>query len=256
MSLMNAETTESQEAQETQTEETQTEGTDQTEVQSTETTEASERPEWLPEKYKTPEELAKAYKELESKIGKGQEGLREEIMKELEQTAMADRPESKGDYQLPEDIDDSAVDSELLTWWADHAFENGYSQEEFQQGVEKYMEALTGNVPDLEAESAKLGDTARDRIEAVTLFARKEFPQDVMPALERMCETAEGIIALEVIMEKMRDPEVSTQTDAAGRLTEDSLREMANDPRYWHTTQREESYVKQVDEAFQKFYGS
>ena len=255
MSLMNAEATESAEATEAEATEA-TESTEAVPQEQTQEAGAVERPEWLPEKYKTPEDLAKAYKELESKMGKGEEELRKSIMAELEEAAMSDRPETKGDYQLPEDIDDSAVDSELLSWWADHAFENGYSQEEFQQGVGKYMEALGANLPDLEAEAAKLGDTAKDRIEAATLFARKEFPQDVMPAIERMCETAEGIMALEIIMDKMRDPEVSTEANSAGRLTEDSLRQMADDPRYWHVTQRDPAYVKQVDEAFRKFYGS
>ncbi len=47
--------------------------TEQVEEQQTE--EASERPEWLPEKFKSAEDMAKAYSELESKIGqKGQEG--------------------------------------------------------------------------------------------------------------------------------------------------------------------------------------
>ena len=31
-----------------------------------------ERPQWLPEKFKSPEEMAKAYQELESKLGKGE----------------------------------------------------------------------------------------------------------------------------------------------------------------------------------------
>ena len=35
-----------------------------------------DRPEWLPEKYKTGEDLAKAYKELESKLGTKEEDLR------------------------------------------------------------------------------------------------------------------------------------------------------------------------------------
>ena len=35
----------------------------------------SEKPEWLPEKYKTGEDLAKAYKELESKLGAKDEDL-------------------------------------------------------------------------------------------------------------------------------------------------------------------------------------
>jgi hypothetical protein len=47
--------------------------TEQVEEQQTE--EASERPEWLPEKFKSAEDMAKAYSELESKIGqKGEEG--------------------------------------------------------------------------------------------------------------------------------------------------------------------------------------
>lgn len=47
--------------------------TEQVEEQQTE--EASERPEWLPEKFKSAEDMAKAYSELESKIGeRGEEG--------------------------------------------------------------------------------------------------------------------------------------------------------------------------------------
>ena len=86
-----------------------------------------DRPEWLPEKYKTPEDLAKGYKELESKIGTKEEDLRSKIIQELEEKAFSERPADKGDYQLPEIIDESmAVDNDLLSWWADHAFENGF----------------------------------------------------------------------------------------------------------------------------------
>lgn len=47
--------------------------TEQVEEQQTE--ETPERPEWLPEKFKSAEDMAKAYSELESKIGqKGEEG--------------------------------------------------------------------------------------------------------------------------------------------------------------------------------------
>ena len=35
-------------------------------------TDTEERPQWLPEKFKTPEDMAKAYQELESKLGKGE----------------------------------------------------------------------------------------------------------------------------------------------------------------------------------------
>ena len=108
----------------------------------------AERPEWLPEKYKSPEELAKAYKALESKIGTKDEDLRKSIMEELQKEAYAERPEKAGDYQLPESVDpDTAVDSELLNWWAEHAFENGYGQDEFQKGIEMYMACLLYTSP-------------------------------------------------------------------------------------------------------------
>ena len=69
-------------------------------AEATETTEAvetSDRPEWLPEKYKTGEDLAKAYKQLESKLGAKDETLRKEIEEELHQKRYENRPENKGD---------------------------------------------------------------------------------------------------------------------------------------------------------------
>lgn len=41
------------------------------ETPATEKTESSERPSWLPEKFKTPEEMAKAYQEAEKKLSEG-----------------------------------------------------------------------------------------------------------------------------------------------------------------------------------------
>ena len=47
----------------------------------------SEKPEWLPEKYKTGEDLAKAYKELESKLGAKDEDLRNQLIEEIQAEA-------------------------------------------------------------------------------------------------------------------------------------------------------------------------
>ena len=163
----------------------------------------SDRPEWLPEKYKTGEDLAKAYKALESKIGSKDEELRKTIMDEIQTEAYAGRPETAGDYQLPDSVDPaSAVDSELLNWWSEHAYENGYDQEEFQKGIEMYMSSSLNSEPDFEAERKKLGDGAADRINSASLFATKFFPKEALPAIERMCETSEGIVALEQTIAK------------------------------------------------------
>lgn len=216
-----------------------------------------ERPEWLPEKYKTPEDLAKAYKELESKIGAKEETLREQIVKELEEQAYSERPADKGDYQLPDFIDEeSAVDSDLLSWWAEHSFENGFSQAEFEKGIEMYAQAMQGSQPDLEAEAQKLGDNASTRIQSASMFANKFFPEEALPAIERMCETHEGILALEAIMEAVKDGEgYSASSGSSSGITEDSLKQMMQDERYWNPVRRDTAFIKQVDEGFAKLYG-
>lgn len=100
----------------------------------TEVTEVSEgRPEWLPEKFNTPEDLVSSYSSLESKLGKGQEELREAIMSEIEAEAFSNRPETAGQYELPEDFDASLADDPDLDWWANFAWENGFSQDEFNE---------------------------------------------------------------------------------------------------------------------------
>lgn len=214
---------------------------------------APSRPEWLPEKYNSGEDLAKAYKELESKLGTKEEDIRNRIMEEIQSEAFSDRPESAGDYQLPESIDESAaVDNKLLSWWAEHSFENGYSQEEFEQGIAMYAEAMNGSMPDIEAEAKMLGDNADQRIEAASLFANKFFPEAALPAIERMCESHEGIIALETIMEAMKDGSFAGNTQAVAGTSEKELREMMNDPRYWKD--RDPHFIKQVTEGFQQIY--
>jgi hypothetical protein len=215
---------------------------------------SQDRPEWLPEKYKTGEDLAKAYKELETKLGAKDTDLRQKIIEELQAEAYSDRPESAGDYQLPEIVDESmAVDNELLQWWAEHSFENGYSQEEFQKGIEMYAQAISGTQPDLEAEAKRLGDNANDRINAASAFANKFFPQEALPAIERMCESADGIIALEVIMDALKDGSFSSDSTPAGRLDEGKLQEMMRDERYWKT--RDPHFIKEVSEGFKRLYG-
>lgn len=217
---------------------------------------SAERPEWLPEKYNSPEDLANAYKALESKLGTKDEELRASILEELQQEAYGDRPDSAGDYQLPDSVDpETAVDSELMNWWSEHAFENGYSQEEFQKGIEMYVQATQSQGPDLESEVKRLGDNASARVESASAFASKFFPQDVMPAIERMCESAEGIMALEVIMEGMKDGSFSGGTSTTSSITADSLQTMMQDDRYHNPARRDSAFVKQVEEGFKKLYG-
>jgi len=209
----------------------------------------------LPEKFKSLDDLVESYSNLESKIGAKEETFRDQFMKEMEEQAYANRPESVGDYVLPDSIDDEmATDNPLLQWWANQAFENGYSQDEFAEGIEMYVNAVNADVPDYDAELEKLGDNANARTEAASLFANQFFPEEMLGAVERMCETAEGIMVLEHVMEAMREGGPSNGAVEVSRETEADLRQMMLDPRYHDPARRDPTFVKQVDDGFKRMF--
>ena len=211
----------------------------------------------LPEKFKSLEDMVESYSNLESKIGAKEETFRDQFMKEMEEQAYANRPESVGDYVLPDSIDDEmATDNPLLQWWANTAFENGYSQDEFAEGIEMYVNAVNADVPDYDAEIEKLGDNASARTEAASLFANQFFPEEMLGAVERMCETAEGIMVLEHVMDAMREGGPSNGAVEVSRETEADLRQMMLDPRYHDPARRDPTFVKQVDDGFKRMFSN
>ena len=209
----------------------------------------------LPEKFKSIDDLVEAYSNLETKIGAKEEAFRDQFMKEMEEQAYANRPADVGDYVLPDSIDDElATDNPLLQWWANTAFENGYSQDEFAEGIEMYVNAMNSDVPDYDAEVEKLGDNANARTEAASLFANQFFPEDMLPAVERMCETAEGIMVLEHVMDALKEGGPSNGAVEVSRETEADLRQMMLDPRYHDPARRDPTFVKQVDDGFKRMF--
>ncbi len=236
-------------------EENQVTETTEAEVTEAPAAETTDRPEWLPEKFSDPADLGKAYKALESKLGEKEDDVRTRLMDELNEQASEGVPPSAGEYELPDFIDEEeALESDMLKNWADHCHNNGYTHEEFQKGIEMYMNGM-GEEPDMDAEAARLGDNSDARIEAASLFANKFFPEEAIPAIERMCESADGIIAIETVMNAIKDPAVTDQGSIASNFNEVELQEMMKDERYWSPSKRDMHYVKQVDEGFKKLYG-
>ena len=215
----------------------------------------SERPEWLPEKFNTPEDLASSYSQLESKLGTSQDELRESLVKEFEAEALANRPDTVGDYVVPEELSENDVnDNELFQWWANHAFENAYSQQEFEDGIKMYAQALQGTQPNLEAEKAALGENADARIEAVDLWSQKFFPEEHADAILSLGSTAGGIEALEYLMNQMSSSSMANNTGGIAPINEGDLQSMMKDERYWNPAKRDNAYVQKVQEGFSKLY--
>jgi hypothetical protein len=86
------------------------------------------------------------------------------------------------------------------------------------------------------------------------MFATKFFPENAMPAIERMCESHEGIIALEAIQEALKDGSFAGDTQATAGISEAKLVEMMNDPRYHNPRDRDPNFVRQVEEGFKQIY--
>ena len=228
------------------------------ETSAPETTEAVvDRPEWLPEKFKDPADMAKAYSELEGKLGKGEEELRGTITKEMEEKAFADRPPSVGEYILPETIDEAdAVDNELLDWWSNYSFDNGLSQDEFAEGIEKYANALGGQQPDLESVQKELGDNATIRVEAVQLWMNKFFPDPAMQeAVAQLGSSTAGIKALEHVIEQTKGSNVAPTGPVNLQMTQADVESKMKDPRYWQQGKRDTAFVQEVNSDWQRLHG-
>lgn len=215
------------------------------------------RPEWLAEKFNTPEDLASAYSNLESKLGQSEDTVRTTVMSELEQEFNEGRPASAGEYELPESIDpELANENELLQWWSNEAWENGYSQEEFNTGIDMYVKALNANQPDIEAEFAQLGDNAQDRVNAVELWSNANFGEEHMDAIKMLGSTAKGIEVIEILMDKLKGSSINGQGQLAGVQGEAELLTMMKDPRYWNPKERDNNFIDQVNQGFGRLYGN
>ena len=182
--------------------------------------EQEQRPEWLPEKFKNPEDLAKSYGQLEKKIAT-------HVPKEYDYSFSKDL----GLEQMPEDLNKEV--SEVFK-------KANFSQSQVKTAMALYADQLTkiqdqiANAPrsDLIKEETSLksqwGKEYTTRIDAVKKFA-STLPDRVLNL--PLVDSAEGIMWLEGIMDgnKMLNPISNTQVNT--RLDPVSIRETIQDMR-------------------------
>ena len=90
------------------------------------------------------------------------------------------------------------------------------------------------------------------------MWAKANLTEDTYSALESFAVSAKGIEALEEIMIKSGEPAFSP-TDATGQIDSDTLLELQAkqaDPRYWDVNKRDPRFVREVDQGFERLYGS
>lgn len=204
------------------------------------------------------ENLASSYNALEKKLGSRTEDLSKQIRTDIEQEKLTKTPE---EYkvnlpELPENVDVSVSDDmEIVQWWKETAKQNGLSQEQFDQGVNAFVNNAIATLPDANAEMQKLGDNAKERIEASELWSKKHLSPESYETFSSLAATADGVKVIEEIMKLTKDsPIPTTPTQVSVTPNEDDLKAMLQDPRYWDSSKRDPGYVKRVTELYEKAY--
>ncbi len=235
-------------------------------TQETEQTESS-KPDFVQDKFWNKdlneiniEELSSSYNSLEKKLGSRTEDLSKQIREDISNEVKASTPE---EYkialpELPENVDIS-VDKEmpLLQWWSETAKAKGLSQEEFDKGIEAFVNNEISSLPNQDNERELLGENATQRIEAADLWSKKNLSPDAYSSISEFASTAQGVKALEEIMSLNKDapmPTTETAIEAAPSL--DDLRSMMKDPRYWKDGERDPAYIAKIGSLYEKYYGS
>ena len=223
-------------------------------------------PEYIPEKFWDTErneikveELGASYKALEQKLGMRTEDLVRQVQEDYENQRKSSVPESY-EVRLPEVPEDVEItvdpEQELVKSWQQICRDNGLSQEVFDQGVAAFVNNEIAGLPNLQEEMAKLGDNARERIEAADLWSKKYLSTDSYDVIANLASTAEGVKALEEIMSLSRNkPLPNTNTVVDVELDERDLQSMMQDPRYWKEGSKDPSYIRKVTDLYQKKYG-
>lgn len=139
-----------------------------------------ERPAYLPEKYKTVADMAKAQRELESRLGQ----------------APKEYDFSKGDKWIEPEYEPFKKMAELAK-----------SKHVPQEVMDAFMEATGSYLDefkvDVNAEKQKLGANAGERLSVLNNWAKANLSEKAYATLTRGMKTAESIEALEELRTKM-----------------------------------------------------
>ena len=138
------------------------------------------RPEWMPEKFKSVSDIAKSYSELEKRVG----------------SAPKEYDTSKGESWLDPDY---APFQDML----DLAKSKHVPQEVLDRMFDSVGKYLNEFARDDNAERAKLGDKAEERLNVLDNWVKSNFTPETYAALVNSMSTADAVIAIEEVRSKM-----------------------------------------------------
>jgi hypothetical protein len=199
-----------------------------------------ERPEWLKDKYKSAADQAKAYNELDKKLGKFQ-GAPENYSTEI-----PDAPDFKFEEGDP-----------MLADFLKMAKEANASQDFVTNVLNHYVKTNQFYAPDPEQEMQKIGVNAKQEINQLREWASQRLTSEEMQVFGSMVTTAESF----QVLQKLRRAATSTPEIAVDKntnaikgnagISERQLNEMIADPRF----NTDPLFRKEVEAHAQKIWG-
>ena len=87
-----------------------------------------------------------------------------------------------------------------------------------------------------------------DALREINSFGEKYLPKD---AFDELCATPQGIQGIYKMMQSL-EPDVLTNKNTTEILSDDVLRDMMRDPKYWRDHDPE--YVRKIENGFKKLY--
>lgn len=174
----------------------------------------------------------------------------------LVETNLRNIPASYDKYQINSPSPLLDIDEDILKKFYERGFSNDQAQFVYDLAGERVLPVLGEMSVNFEAEKQldKLGRHfgGRDKFNEISRQISGWAKQNVNPDIyDALGSTAEGVIALYNMMSSS-EPALSREGGTSSELSEESLRKMMEDPRYWRD--KDNSYVNKITRGFEKLY--
>jgi hypothetical protein len=198
--------------------------------------------------------LVKSYCELEKKIGGmisvPNENSDDDVKQKFNHAIGV--PDSANDYPKNNLFDDESVREKF------HQIGLTAKQvEQIYNIAEEFLQPTLSNLFQLQIETNAINELKnffgseqkmKDAMKEINAFGEKFLPKD---AFDELCSTPQGIQGVYKMMQSM-EPEVLTDESVNENLSDDDLRKMMQDPKYWRDHDSE--YIRKIENGFRKLY--
>ncbi len=197
-----------------------------------------DRPEYLEKRYDSVEAQAKAYPELEKKLG---------AFTGAPETYKMDEISAREDFKFD-------AENPLLKNFMSFAKEKQMSQDAFENMLNMYADNAVQSAVPASQELEALGPNAKEQLTTLYNWANNNFTPETAQSLINFGTSAENIRTLQKIKEatsESRIPDTKASKQHRAEINEKKLQNMVADERY----NTDPVYRDQVTEEFEKYYG-